>query len=123
MSKKILHIEDNESIRILVKEIISKEYEYVGVPTAEEGLEIIKKEDVNLVILDLKLPGIMQGTDLIEKLKELGIDTKIIPVTASPPKIKKLLNKYPHLVVRCILKPFDSERLMNTIRKVLNGEQ
>jgi len=118
--KTILHVDDNEEIRLLLEAIIKRHgYTYIGMSRAEEALEVLKKDSVDLVLLDLHLAGKMQGVDLINNLEKLKIRKKIIPLTASPTLIKRLKKEHPELVVECILKPFEPEKLLIQIKKAI----
>ena len=77
--KKILIIEDDFYIReLLARELIKENYEVIQVVGGEEGLKKIKEENIDLVLLDLILPGI-QGYEVLSKIKE-DVDTSAIPV-------------------------------------------
>ena len=118
--KRILHIDDDENIRILLEDIlVDKGYEFVGVSTAEEGLKLVKENHIDLVLLDFKLAGKLQGIDFLKKLKELKIRIKVIPITASPSTIEKeIKDNYSKIVVDFILKPFEPDKLLKKIKKV-----
>lgn len=79
MAKTILIIEDDQFLReLMVRKIVSEGFNSIESETGEEGIEKIKKEKPDLVLLDIVLPGI----DGIEVLKEIKEDPsmKSIPV-------------------------------------------
>jgi DNA-binding response OmpR family regulator len=55
--------------------------EYVGVASAEDGLRLIKNDGIELILLDLKLTGKMQGLDLLNKLSS---KSKVISYHCKP---------------------------------------
>ena len=118
---KILHVDDNEQIRFLVKAILkSKKYDCTSVSSAEEGLKLMKKNKYDTIILDMKLPGKIQGRGFLKKMGELKINIPVIPLTANPKSIKKeLKTKFPELVSECVLKPFEAEKLLKCIKKAI----
>ena len=69
MKKRIVHVEDKpeviEATRFLLK---SKEYEVLGAIGGQKGLEVIKQEKPDLVILDLMMPG-MDGWEVYKQMK------------------------------------------------------
>lgn len=79
MAKKILFIEDEPTLQKAVGEILTQEgFEVLSALDGEEGLELIKKEKPNLVLLDLILPK----KDGFEVLKEMKADEELkdVPV-------------------------------------------
>ncbi len=77
--KKILFIEDEPTLQKAVKEILTQEnFEVSKALDGEKGLELIKKEKPDLVLLDLILPK-KDGFTVLEEMKA-NEDTKDIPV-------------------------------------------
>jgi CheY-like chemotaxis protein len=79
--KKILLIEDEKIVAEMYKEKFEREgFEVVAVMTAEEGLELVKKEKPDLILLDILLPK-KNGTFFLAEIKK---DPEIakIPVVA-----------------------------------------
>ena len=113
-SKKILVIDDEESVR----EILSRELNKKGyfVTMAKDGLEGLRKaiEDYyDLVIMDIRMPNV-GGIDCIQILKKANPDIFFMIITGFPVEqnLKEILerNSYP-----CIRKPFDLPRLLETV--------
>lgn len=70
MSKKVLIIEDDKFLReLLGKKLSNLEYNAILAVDGEEGLEKIKSEKPDIVLLDLILPGI-NGFEVLEKTKK-----------------------------------------------------
>jgi len=70
MSYKVLVVDDEEPVRRLLEDLLKKEKCTVKFATSgEEALDIIGKEDFEVVLLDIKLPGI-SGLDTLKKIKE-----------------------------------------------------
>ncbi|MBI4137053.1 response regulator, partial [Candidatus Roizmanbacteria bacterium] len=79
-SKIVVIIEDEEAVQNVYKTLLRKEeYTVYTEKTAQAGLDTIKYVKPNLVLLDIMLPGGMNGFDLLEQLKK-DPDTKYIPV-------------------------------------------
>ena len=66
---KVLVVDDVQSIRMAVREHLSKEFDVVDVPSASEALRICEEEKIDLLISDIKMPG-MSGIELIRTLRE-----------------------------------------------------
>jgi DNA-binding NtrC family response regulator len=104
---KVLIVDDDKSVRNFLERFLKqKGYLWVhSVKTGKEALDIIKKEDIKLVLLDIKLPGI-DGIEVLRKIKGLKKDTDVIMITGFPEettaKEALKLGAYDY-----IMKPFD----------------
>lgn len=77
MSKKILIVEDDKFLReLMTRKLLSLQYEVVSASDGEEGLEKIKTELPDVVLLDLILPGI-NGFEVLELAKKDSATAKI----------------------------------------------
>lgn len=108
--KTILIVEDDNDIHNLIKEILKKEhYNIIDAYSGTEALMIIEKKDIDLILLDLMLPG-LNGEKIIKQIKSIPII--VISAKISPEdKVNTLLsgaNDY-------ITKPFNSEELLARI--------
>lgn len=119
MAKKILLVDDElDIVTVTVTRLEKSGYRVVTRATAEEGLQVLKRETPDLILLDLLLPG-MQGDEFCKKVKA---DDKLkgIPVilfTASsvhiPEKAQEMgADDY-------IMKPFEPEELLAKIQKFI----
>ena len=80
---------------------------------AETGLDIICREHPDIIITDMKMP-VMDGTQLLKKLDELSIDSKVIVISGfSDYKYTRLAIKSG--VIDYILKPIDPQDLNNAL--------
>lgn len=109
--QKILIVEDDYSIHDILKEILKMNgYITYDAYNGSDALNIIRKEDINLILLDLMLPDI-NGEDLIKKVKDIPIII-ISAKVSSNDKINCLLdgaNDY-------VTKPFDKDELLARIK-------
>jgi len=70
MMKKILLIEDDKFLReLMVKKLLTMEYDVVSAVDGESGLSMIKEVKPDVILLDLILPG-MNGFEVLEKAKQ-----------------------------------------------------
>jgi len=78
---KIMVVDDEKLIvRLLSMSLQSDGYETVKAYNGEEGLALFKKETPDIVITDIKMPG-MDGLELLKKIKEHDPNTEVIIVT------------------------------------------
>ena len=114
--KKILIVEDDNTINNLIREILEKErYKIYSAYSGTEALIILERENIVLILLDLMLPGI-NGEQVIEKVKDIPIIVISAKVEVSD-KVNALLkgaNDY-------ITKPFCAEELIARVKVQLRN--
>ncbi len=77
----ILVIDDEEVMRDSCKQILSRQGHHVKLAeNGYQGLELLKEKSFDLVILDLKMPGI-DGMEVLEKIKESSPETAVVVIT------------------------------------------
>ena len=109
--KKILIVEDDTNINNLIKELlIQNNYEVISAYSGTEALSLLEKENIDLILLDLMLPG-LSGEDLITKIKSIPII--ILSAKLNPEdKINCLLNGANDYIT----KPFNTDELLARIK-------
>lgn len=91
MAYKVLVVEDEDSIRKFVKINLEREgFDVLEAGTGEEGLEIAANNDIDIVILDLMLPGI-DGYEVCKRLREQSEELGIIMLTAKSQDLDKIM--------------------------------
>ncbi|WP_442596950.1 response regulator [Neobacillus sp. D3-1R] len=82
MKEKILIVDDQFGIRILLNEVFQKEgYQTFQAANGVQALEIVKKHSPDLVLLDMKIPG-MDGIEILKRMKVIDEDIRVIIMTA-----------------------------------------
>ena len=108
--KKILIIEDDTNIHNLIRELLTKNnYQTIDAYSGTEAILILEKQEVDLILLDLMLPG-LKGEEIISKIKEIPIivlSAKINPED----KVNCLLNGANDYIT----KPFNNDELLARI--------
>lgn len=80
--KKVLIVDDQNGIRILLMEVFGSEgYETFQAANGKIAIEIVEKESPDLVLLVMKIPG-MDGLEILKYLKAMNPDIKVIMMTA-----------------------------------------
>ena len=118
---KILIIEDEAAIRRVLKKIISEENDTYQVEEAEdglEGIELIKNNDYDLVLCDIKMPK-MDGVEVLEKAKKIKPETPIVMISGHG-DLDTAVNTMRLGAFDYISKPPDLNRLLNTVRNALD---
>jgi len=82
MKQKILIVDDQFGIRILLNEVLQKEgYDTFQAANGVQALEIVKEHSPDLVLLDMKIPG-MDGIEILKRMKVIDEDIRVIIMTA-----------------------------------------
>ncbi len=118
---KILYIEDSSDTQELVKIFLQKIGDIDAYPTAENILQLLSEKDYDLLLLDINLPGKIDGTDALKLIRrdERFKDIPIIAVTA----YAMIGDREKFLAMGCneyISKPFFKEQLIEKIQSILN---
>lgn len=116
--KKIVVIDDSKVQLRALSELMKNQYEVVTVSTGRGGIEILKQDGADLVLLDYSMPG-LDGKETLKILREHE-ETKNIPVifiTGDDDKedIVEVLKLQPQ---GYLLKPVKPERLFRAIAEV-----
>ncbi|WP_270179704.1 response regulator [Alkalihalobacillus sp. CinArs1] len=115
---KILIVDDQYGIRILLSELFRKEgFIALQAPNGITAIELVKQEDPDLILLDLKMPG-MDGLEVFKSLKKLDEDVRVIFMTAYGEL--QLVEEFMNLgAITHFAKPFDIEEVCRTVKRVL----
>ncbi|AYV73191.1 two-component system response regulator [Niallia circulans] len=119
MKGKILIVDDQFGIRILLNEVFQKEgYKTFQAANGNQALEIVTRESPDLVLLDMKIPG-MDGIEILKRMKKLNQDIRVIIMTAYGEldmiQEAKDLGALTHFA-----KPFDIDDLREAVKKYIN---
>jgi len=123
-TKKILCIEDEPEMIDLIRLILSRRgFEISGANGGKEGLEMVRREHPDLVLLDLMMPQI-DGWEVYQQMKsDSALKTiPVIVVTAKAQSIDKVLGLQIAKVDDYITKPFSPQDLLASVDKVLGSK-
>ncbi|WP_296636431.1 sigma-54 dependent transcriptional regulator [Polaribacter sp.] len=118
---KILIIEDEAAILRVLKKIISEENENYDVSEAEDGLlglEMIKNNEYDLILCDIKMPK-MDGVEVLEKTKKIKPEIPMVMISGHG-DLDTAVNTMRLGAFDYISKPPDLNRLLNTVRNALD---
>jgi DNA-binding response OmpR family regulator len=122
--QRLVYIEDEVEMIDLVRLILGRRgYTVLGANGGREGLELVRKELPDLVLLDLMMPD-MDGWDVYHQIKSeiLTRDIPVIVITAKAQNIDKVLGLRIAKVEDYIAKPFSPQELLDRIDKVLSKQ-
>ncbi len=113
----ILVVDDEPSIREAFNLILSDKYKVIFASTAEAALKQVADNPIDLVFLDVRMPGI-SGIESLQKFKKIDPGLNIIMVTAVN-DMQKAGSAIKNGAREYIVKPFDINHIMALVEKVL----
>ncbi|MGD9092002.1 MAG: response regulator [Anaerolineales bacterium] len=120
-SRRIVYIEDEPEMIDLVRLILSRKgYEVIGANGGREGLNKVRQDLPDLILLDLMMPD-LDGWDVYQQIKAENAtkDIPVIVVTAKAQSIDKVLGLHIAKVDDYISKPFSPQELVDSVEKIL----
>lgn len=124
MPKRILVIDDEESVRFVVKEMLEFEgYEVTTAPNGKVGLQLFRKDPTDLILTDIFMPE-MEGLETIRELHRDFPQLKIIAMSGGGESgmLSFLSFAKRFGALRTLRKPFSREELLETVQELLAEE-
>jgi len=114
--KKILVVDDEESVRAILKQILEQgNYTVEAAGNGKEAAEMLKSIHFDAIISDINMP-IMNGVELLNKAKELAPDVPVIFITAYG-KDKVVIEAMKIGLADFIEKPFRMDQILKTVKE------
>lgn len=120
--KRVLVVDDTKNIRTLLTTCL--EIEGYQVETSNDGnhaMEILKTSPFDLIFLDIKLPE-LSGTEVLRRIREQGIDTPVIIMTAFA-TVKNAVECTKLGAVAYLQKPFTAEKIRSTLLGIASNNE
>ncbi|MFP7169828.1 response regulator [Terribacillus sp. 7520-G] len=118
MSKRVLIVDDQPGIRILLEEVIREEgHEVISVCTGAKALDQIKKQQPDLLLIDYKLP-VLDGPAVLDELKDQGLSIPTIMMSGLAEEAGAFRQDYDFLI-DVLAKPFDILNVRKMVNQVL----
>lgn len=120
MKGKILIVDDEKASRKSLKDILRLEgYNVSAAEGGQQAVEVLEEEDFDLMLLDLKMPG-MSGLDVLEKTVEIAPRTKIIMLTAHG-SLESAIEALRFGAHDYLLKPASPDEILASVEKGINS--
>jgi len=115
----ILVVDDEPNYLIVLSELLKEEgYEVITAQKGEDGLKIVQDTDLDLVITDMRMPG-MDGLELLKSVKSYNKDLPVIMITAFG-EVEKAVVAMKAGAYNYLAKPFNNDELLLNIRKAID---
>lgn len=116
----ILIVDDEKNYLVVLEALLAPEgYEIITSDKAREALHLMRESDLDLVITDMKMPG-MNGMELLDEIKRTKPEIPVIMMTAFG-TIEMAVEAMKKQAYDYIAKPFKNEELKLTIKKALEN--
>jgi len=119
--RRILMVDDDPSVLKSLSEILKENYQLVFAENAKECFGIIKNQNVDLVILDLKLPD-QSGLDVLKEIKFLTPEIPVMMLTAVQ-ETRTAVEAMKLGAIDYFLKPFNVEELKMLVERALTEKE
>ena len=117
LSQTVLIVDDEAPVRESLEMILEERFDVVMVETGEKGMKVLRKRNVDLVVLDVTMPG-MGGMATLDSIMDLEDPPEVIMLSASD-SARLGAQAIKNGAFDYIPKPFDSEELLEVARKAL----
>jgi DNA-binding NtrC family response regulator len=113
----VLVIDDDEGLRESCRLILEDEFDVLDAPDAHKGIEILRRHEVDVVLLDVRLPG-MDGLEALQHIKALDEHVEVILVTAVR-TVRTAVTAMKLGAFDYLTKPFEEEEVLGLVRRAL----
>ncbi len=121
MNKKILIVDDEKNIRMTLRHCLREQnYDIEIAINGDEALNKIKEDNYDLVLLDIKMPG-LTGMEVLEKIRQGGNEVDVIMMTAYG-TIERAVEAMKLGAIDFISKPFTPDEIREIVKDVLERQ-
>ncbi len=116
---KILIVDDDKLLQNSLKNVLAERYDTLVVGKGEDALGLLRKDSVDLVLLDVRLPG-QDGIETLKQIKALKRDLLVIMMTAYE-DVKTVITSMKMGAYDYLVKPLEIEELEIIVEKALEN--
>src|SRR5437660_3035697 len=116
---RILIIDDDKSLLESYTVLLEDEFQVFTAETGERGLDLLRHEDVHLVLLDIRLPGI-DGIEVLRRIKAMDENVDVIMITAVK-NVRVAVEAIKIGAYDYLEKPFEIDEILALLRRTLEN--
>ncbi|MCD8510072.1 MAG: response regulator [Bacillus sp. (in: Bacteria)] len=122
MEKKLLIVDDQFGIRVLLNEVFEKDgYNTLQASNGKQALKLVADEEPDLILLDMKIPG-MDGLEILREIKKMNVSSEVIMMTAYGEL--EMINEAMDLgALTHFAKPFDIDEVRQEVKNYLTVKE
>jgi DNA-binding NtrC family response regulator len=113
----ILVVDDEPGLRESFRLVLDQDYEVIDVPDGASALDVVRSAQVDLVLLDIRLPG-MDGIEVLERIKAIDEGMEVVLVTAVR-TVRTAVAAMKLGAFDYLTKPFEEDELLSLVRRAL----
>src|SRR5262245_32503058 len=113
----VLVVDDDLGLREACRLILDEEYEVLDVPDGAQAMETLRASQVDVVLLDIRLPGV-DGLEVLDQIKALDEQIEVILVTAVK-TVRTAVAAMKAGAFDYLTKPFEEEEVLSVVRRAL----
>ena len=117
----ILIVDDEPGARQSLEVILEDDYQILAAESGQEALEILQKESIHLILLDVHMPD-MDGLEVLRKIKEEDEEMDVIMVSALN-LARKAVDAIKLGAYDYITKPYEPEDILSTVNRVISKQK
>ncbi len=119
-TRTLLVVDDDEGMRDTIAAIFKRDYRVLRAPSGENALMTLQREDVDLMLLDVRLPGI-SGFDVLKIVRENYGFVEVIIISAIS-EVETAVQAMKHGAYHYITKDFDYDTMRSLVRNALERQ-
>jgi len=117
--QRILIVDDEPSVRESLRMVLKTRYETLTASSGTQALEAIDANPVDVVLLDILMPG-LDGLEVLERVKQRGANPQVIMLTATK-TVKTAVNAMKLGAFDYVTKPFDVDELLLIVERAVQS--
>jgi PAS domain S-box-containing protein len=115
---RILVVDDEPGVRAALQEILHPKYQVMMAESGPDALQLLSSAPADLVLLDLKMPG-MDGIDVLRAIKDVDASVEAIMITAYA-SLETIRGAMAYGASGYLTKPFREDEVEEAVTKALN---
>lgn len=118
MARILIVDDERDYLDAIVERLVNRSFEVVGAASGEEALSALPGGDFDVVLLDIKMHGGMDGIDTLREIKQVQSQAEVILITAHA-SVENCIAGMRLGAFDYLLKPVDFEELLQKIAQAL----